>query len=196
MPFPFEELRAWLPAAVAAACGIVVLIVLWRFVRRRKRLAPLVAPELTIDVQTLPDQGPPGGPPTLEFYNIPVRLTALVLAPVGRDRELPPPDEFYALCETLLPGLGQIARLHEPLIRDWPSQVSTRGFAHAFFSNARLPGDGGKGTRWSSVAGQFKHEGRPVMAALVLRAAAPNSLGQLTVNTEYEWLGCLRVKWD
>jgi hypothetical protein len=80
------------------------------------------------------------------------------------------------------------------VVRHWPTQVSTRGFASAFFGNISLPGMSGKGTPWSAVAGIFKHEGVPIMLGLVLRAATPNSLGQIVVNAEHEWLGCLRVK--
>jgi hypothetical protein len=198
MPFLPDELRQWLPAVVvvAAVCVVLVFIVLWRLLRRQKRPVPRVAPVLTIAVQSLGDHGPPAGPPTLELYNIPVRLAALIMAPVGRVRRLPPPDELSSLLEALLPGLGQIERLHRPLLRDWPAQVSTRGFAHVFFSNARLPGDGGKGTPWSSAAGTFKYEGQPFMAALILRAAAPNSLGQIAIYADHQWLDCLRVKWD
>ena len=69
------------------------------------------------------------------------------------------------------------------------------GFAHQFFANVRLPGNRGKGTPWSSVAGIFHIEERPVMAGLVLRAARPNSLGETLIDSEEKWLGCLRVKW-
>jgi hypothetical protein len=56
-----------------------------------------------------------------------------------------------------------------------------------------LPGDGGKGTPWSSAAGMFKLHGQPVMAGLVLRAARPNSFGQVILDGEEKWLGCFRI---
>ena len=70
------------------------------------------------------------------------------------------------------------------------------GFRPSVLRNAKLPGDGGKGSPWSSVAGVFKVKGQPVMAGLVLRAAEPNSLGQTIVEEEHQWLGCLRVRWS
>ena len=89
-----------------------------------------------------------------------------------------------------------MAELHRPLLRRWPNQLSASGFVHLFFNNARLPGTGGKGTPWSSVAGVFKVQGQPAMAGLVLCAAKPNSLGQTIIDSEYQWLGCLRVRWN
>ena len=132
----------------------------------------------------------------MELYNLPVRLAAVVLAPVGRVSDLPPDGQIPLLIEAIIPGLDKMAALHRPLICRWPNQVSARGFAHLFFINAKLPGDGGKGTPWSSVAGVFKLKGQPLMAGLVLRAAAPNSLGQTIIETEHQWLGCLRVRWS
>jgi hypothetical protein len=194
MALSLNDLLAYWPWAAAAAGVLLALWAYRRWRQWRRRPKPAPAPPEPLDVQKLVNQGPPAGPPTLEFYNIPVRLAAVVLAPVGRSGELPPPSELPALYESLLPGLGQIVELHQPLIRRWPSQVSTRGFAHAFFQNAWWPGDHCKGTPWSAVAGIFKSEGQPFMAALVLRAAAANSLGHIMLSTEYEWLGCLRVK--
>ncbi len=213
----------WLTYVPAAAVGVIALWIAWRLVRRRKRPAARLAPDLSVEVAALPERGPPEGPPVLEFYNLPVRLAAVVLAPVGPGRELPEKmgtgsepagvkparpasgsvpvpifsdDRLAPLLDAILPGLDKVAALHRPAIRRWPSQVSARGFAHSFFNNARLPGDAGKGTPWSSVAGVVKVQGQPVMAGLVLRAAAPNSLGQTIIDAEYKWLGCLRVKWS
>jgi hypothetical protein len=178
------------------ALAAAVLVALWivrELFRRRKPAAPLPG-NLKIDVATLPETGPPMIPPILEFYNVPVRLAAIVLAPAGRVRELPPADQLGPLLDAIVPGLDKVVRLHRPMVRRWPSQLSVRGFAHVFFSNVRLPGDAGKDTPWSSVAGVFKHENQPVMAGLVLRAAKPNSLVQTIVESEDQWLGCLQIK--
>jgi hypothetical protein len=182
--------------AIIAIAGVVVFWIAWRVLRRRKQTAAPLPPDLKVNVDTLSNQGPAEGPPVLEFYHLPVRLAAIVLAPVGRVRELPPDDQLATLLDAIVPGLDKVAALHEPLIRRWPSQVSARGFAHLFFSNSRLPGPGGKGTPWSSAAGIFKVQGQPIMAGLVFRAAQPNSFGQTIVDSEDKWLGCLRVKWS
>lgn len=188
----------WIMANMAWVIGsvvlLVVLLVLWKVLRRRKRRPPPPAPDLTIDVTSLCQGSLPIGSPTLEFYHLPVRLAAIVLAPVGRVRRLPPSEQLTEVIDMIVPGLGEVAVAHRPLVRLWPGQVSVRGFANTFFSHAKLPGDRGKGTRWSSVAGMFKIEGQPLMAALVLRTDSPNSLGQVVIDAEQKWLGCLRVK--
>ena len=145
-----------LPAAVA----VVVLWIVWRLLRRRKPVAVPLPPDLTVEVETLGDQGPPDGPPVLEFYNLPMRLAAVVLAPAGLGRELPPDDQLAPLLDSIIPGLDKVAALHRPLVRRWPNQVSATGFAHVFFNNAKLPGTGGKGTPWSSVAGVVQVSGQ------------------------------------
>ena len=155
------------PAALAAAW------IAWRLLRRRRKVRPRLAPDLRIDIAALGENGPPPGRPQLEFYNLPVRLAAVVLAPVGLERELPGDDRLAAYFDSIVPGLDQVVRRHKPLVRRWPNQVSTRGFANVFFANARLPGTFGKGTPWSSVAGVFRVEEQPVMAGLVLSRCDP-----------------------
>lgn len=191
-----ESLGAAWTIVAAAAVLVVLLLVLWRFLRRRRKVEAPLRADLNVEVAALADVGPPQGPPTLEFYNLPVRLAAVVLAPVGVSRELPPEEQLPAILDAVAPGLDKVAALHRPLIRRWPNQVSARGFAHLFFNHARLPGTAGKGTVWSSAAGLVKIGDEPIMAGLVLRAAAPNSLGQTVIDAEHQWLGCLRVKWD
>lgn len=181
---------------VIVAVAVVLLLIIWRLFRRKRKVKTPLRSDLNVEVAALEDVGPPDGPPTLEFYNLPVRVAAVVLAPVGVSRELPPEDELSTLLDAIAPGLDKVAELHRPLVRRWPNQVSARGFAHLFFNHAKLPGTAGKGTVWSSVAGIAKIGDEPIMVGLVLRAAAPNSLGQAVIDAEHQWLGCLRVKWD
>jgi hypothetical protein len=185
-------------AAALAALGLAVVAILVAFYlirrfRRRRPVAAAGAPQLVIEVSSLGEEGPPAGPPRLEFYNVPVRLAAIVLGPAGRVRQLPSPAEMPKVFDAIVPGLDKVAAVHNPLVRRWPNQLSARGFAHLFFGSVRLPGDGGKGTPYCSVAGIFKLEGQPVMAGLVLRAASSNSFGQTVIDREEQWLGCLRV---
>jgi hypothetical protein len=182
---------------VLFAAALLIVLVIVRQVLRRRRRAPIPpAADLTVPVASLGNDGPPQGPPFLECYNLPVRLAAIVLAPVGRTGALPPDDQLLPLIEAIVPGLDKIAAIHRPLIRRWPSQVSANGFAHLFFKQVRLPGDGGRGTAWSSMAGVLKVKGQPLMAGLVFRAAEPNSLGQTIIESEHQWLGCVRVRWN
>ncbi len=185
---------SWLVIAAVALVAIVVLFVLVKLLSGRKRQAPLQVPDLAIDVLALGNQGPPEGAVVLEHYNVPVRLAAVVLAPAGRVRELPPLNQLHDYFEAVLPGLSQVIATHRPLVRRWPAQLSTKGFAHTFFGHARLPGQGGKGTPWCSAAGIAKIEGQPFMAGLVMRTATTSSRGQEIIEGEEHWMRILRVK--
>ncbi len=178
----------------AIAIGILVVLIVLSKVLRRKRATVKGVTDLAIDVMALGNAPPPAGPPVLEFFNTPVRLAAVVLATAGRVRELPPLDQWDDLFDAIAPGLANVVKTHRPLVRRWPAQMSTRGFAHTFFGHARLPGEGGKGTPWSSAAGLFKIEGQPIMAGLVLRTESTSSHAQEIVETEEQWLSMLRVK--
>ncbi len=175
---------------------LVVLIALYIALKvlTGKRKRPLQVPDLAIDVMALGSQGPPAGAPVLEFYNTPVRLAAVVLAPAGRVRELPSDEDLADTYDAILPGLAKVVETHRPLVRRWPPQMSAKGFAHTVFQHCRLPGEGGKGSPWSTVAGLFKIEGQPLMAGLILRSSQPTSHGQTTVEDPDGWPACLRVK--
>jgi hypothetical protein len=193
LPPPLGDFLAY------ALLGLGIVIVLWigwRLLSGRKRSTALPARNLKIDLTMLEDAGPPNGFPLVEFYNMPMRLAAVVFAPAGRVRELPSDDQLERYLDAVVPGLDQVAALHRPVVRRWANQVSVRGFAHLFFSNAQLPGTAGKGTPWTSVAGVFKAQGQAVMVGIVLRADRPNSFGQTIVESEDQWIGCLRVKWS
>ncbi|NQT40438.1 MAG: hypothetical protein HQ581_23290 [Planctomycetes bacterium] len=178
----------------AIAIGVLIVLLVLSKLLRRKRATVKGVTDLAIDVMALGNAPPPPGPPVLEFFNTPVRLAAVVLATAGRVRELPPLDQWDDLFDAIVPGLAAVVKTHRPLVRRWPAQMSTRGFAHTFFGHARLPGEGGKGTPWSSAAGLFKIEGQPIMAGLVLRTESTSSHAQEIVETEEQWLSMLRVK--
>lgn len=179
---------------VVAFVVLAVLYIVWEVMHRRRRKPITREPDLTIDVPALGVAGPPAGAPQLEFYNLPVRLVAIVLAPVGRGRQLPPASQIHGVIDSIVPGLADVAVTHESLLYYWPTQLSPRGFAHAFFKHARLPGDGGKDTPWCSVAGTFKVRSRPVMAGLIMSADSSNSLSQMIIESESKWLDVLRIK--
>jgi len=195
-----QETLQWLSGAVwfyAAIGGLLVLLAAWlvyRMIRGQRASRAPLTPDLTIELSQLGDQGPPAGLPELELYHMPVRLAAVIIAPAGRIRELPPINQMGPLFDSLLPGLDRVVEKHGPLIRRWPPQMSAEGFARTVFQNCRLPGDAGKGTPWATVAGVFRHEGQPTMGALVVRTGRATSHGQYVIDAEHEWLGCLRVK--
>ena len=188
------ENRPWIYLILGGFVALVVLLVLRRILHSRRKAARPMPPELRIELAKLGGKAPPAEPPILEFYNLPMRLAGIVLAPVGRMRELPPPEELPAVFESVLPGLDRVADRHRPLVGRWPNQVSTRGFASAFFSNIRLPGEGGKGTPWSAVAGILSTTANPLCSASFSVPPRQTASARSVVNTEHEWLGCLRVK--
>jgi len=183
-----------LPWGVLALVVLVLSYVVKRGFQLRRR-KPEPPPRLpSIEVQGLSTAGPLPGPPVLEFYHLPVRLAAVLLAPVGRARELPPPQQIPELLDAVIPGLGKVFIKHRPIVRLWPSQLSPRGFSHGFFTHAPLPGDAGKGTPWCSVAGVFKHKDQPMVVGMVMRTDSPTSLGQTIVENETKWLDALRIR--
>ena len=190
------------PYLLLAAGVLVVLLLVRRFLRRGRANRGALTADLTIDVAALAQDRPPGktpaelleGPPRLEFYNLPVRLLAVIIAPVGRLREPPASEDLTDIIDCILPGLDQIAAAHMPAVRIWPRQVSVRGFAHSFFTHVKLPGAEDKKNPWSTVAGLFKVDGQPMMAALVLETNRPNRHGQYIMEREEDWLGILRIR--
>jgi hypothetical protein len=179
-----------------AVIGVAVVLVLYVVLRillagRRKTVR---AGEATLDLRRLGDEGPPAGGEALTVYHVPVRLAAIVLASSGRDSDLPPLAEQAETFDAIVPGLARIAAAHQTLVCRWPSQLSSRGFIHKFFSYIRLPGEGGKESAWCAVAGAFKLHGQSLMAGLLMRAAGPTSLGQAVIEKQHQWLDVIRIK--
>ena len=186
-----DDLLSW---AIIAIVVLLAVYVVLKILRGRKPRPPQPVPDLTVDVTALGNEGPPAEGPHLEYYHTPVRLAAIVLAPAGRVRGLPPVGELPDVFDSIVPGLAKVVAVHKPVYRPWPTQLSTQGFAHAFFSHAKLPGEGGKGTPWCSAAGLVKIKGQPIMAGLVLRTASATSHGQAIIASEDKWLDVFRIK--
>jgi hypothetical protein len=180
-------------AVVVFLLLLVVFILLVMTARRRQRSSSPPS-ELTIDVRQLPAGGPPGEGPTLEFYGMPVRLVVVVLAPAGRNAQLPPENKLASVLDDLSPGLSSVVLSHRPVLRMWPSQLSTQGFIHAFFNNLQLPGDRGKGTPWCSAAGRFDAGDQQLLAGILCAADKPNSLSQVTIANVGQWMEVVRVR--
>jgi len=191
------ELFKWLDVIVYIGVAVVALVLLWVVwkVLSRKGKSPLGrrSVDLEIDYRSLGDKGPPPGPLRLEFLGIPVRLAAVVLAPSGRLGNLPPEQDMPELYASIIPGLEEVVKVHDPVVRLWPRQLSHRGFTQKFFANARLPGKYGAGTPWCSVAGEFRYRGVAMLAGLVLCAASANHYSQKRVDQPYDWHQCLRL---
>jgi len=186
--------REWLFAAGAVVAALVVMMIIWRIIAGRAKSPVCPVVDLSIDIRTLDQSPPPPGPPVLECHNLPVRLAAVVLASAGRVQPVPPDAALPEVFESLVPGLAAVVAAHRPLVCRWPAQLSTQGFAHAFFQNVRLPGDGGRGTPWCSAAGVMKFHDRPLMVGLVMRSERPTTHGQTIVVSAEQWLDLLRVR--
>jgi hypothetical protein len=189
--------ESWSIALAGGAAAFLVVLLMaavWRLLRRRRRDGD-EEPELaSIDIGALEPRGPAAHGPQLTLYGTPVRWVLLVLAPVGRDGRLPAPEQIPDLVEQLIPGLQSVWRTHAPEIVCWPGQLSSQGFVRSFFHHMRLPGDRGRQTPWSSVAGKFRAHATPYLAGLVLCAAQNNSLGQLEIQHEGQWNDVLRIR--
>ncbi|MGM0486579.1 MAG: hypothetical protein ACQESR_07430, partial [Planctomycetota bacterium] len=163
----------WLLAGGLCVLAISALV-FWRWLRRRRTSPQRVTSELFIDLSRLDATGPPAEGPRLEFYGTPVRLAVVVVAPGGRGGELPPSDVLPGIMERLVPGMSNVIAKHHPMIRRWPEQLSSHGFAQAFFNQIPLPGTRGKGTPWCGLAGKLTIGDRFFLVGLVCRAHASN----------------------
>jgi len=191
---PFGLVLGLIEITVAVVGLLAVLYVLRKLLRRRTATASRIEPDLAIDVAQLSTQPPPTAGPGLLFYNVPVRLVAIVLAPAGRAGQLPPADDMPRLLDAIVPGLADVVAAHGPVRLRWPEQLSGPGFAHALFMHAQLPGDAGKGTPLSTAAGVAKTHLGSVMVAMIVRSEQPNSYGQQILTTEGDWLRAFQTR--
>jgi hypothetical protein len=182
--------------ALAVVAGSVGMLLLIAFVLLRRKPPPPdpVQPDLRIDVTKLGLQGPPESEVQLECYSVPVRVAVLVIAPVGRAGSIPETDQLLDVLDQLVPGLVEVVSEHQPVVRFWAPQLSSQGFVSSFFHNVGLPGDKGKGTPWSSVAGKFNSGDGHYLVGMVFRAAAPNGIGQVAVENDGQWNDILRIR--
>ena len=191
---PIDLVWSALPAAAAVIVLLMLAVVVWMLLRCRPRPPEPGTLDLSIDVSSLPMTGPPAEGPRLEFYGTPVRLAAVVIAPVGRVGTIPSREQIPNVLEQLLPSLLAVVSSHQPVMRLWPSQLSSQGFTNAFFNKASLPGDRGKGTPWCSAAGKFTAFGKQYLAGLVCCSDQANGLSQLVIEHEGQWNDVLRVR--
>jgi hypothetical protein len=179
---------------LAALVAIILVLRIMRRLRGRRKAQVVRDADLAFDVEDLPAQPRPRGGPQLEFYNVPVRLAAIVIAPAGRDGTNPPAEKMPDVMDEMVPGLRHVLHTHQPEIRRWPPQLSTEGFTRRFFTCVTLPGDRGKGSPWCAIAGRFESGGESYMAGIVCCADANNNLAQVPLTRTGGWLDVLRVR--
>jgi hypothetical protein len=129
----------------------------------------------------------------LRLQKIPVHLPVVVVAPIGRGGKLPHPDLLPRVLDRVVPGMSAIMEHHQTATLHWPAQLSTSGFRERFFGEIKLPGERGKGTEWSAVAGAISAAGYRFSIGLVLHADQPNNYGLFPVDQEGQWLGLFQV---
>ena len=187
-------LRPKLPFILALFGLVAVLLVVRRvlaWIGRPGRTA-IVDSSLLIDTSTLPL---PRGDGTMRVtvYHVPVRLAAVVIAPLGREAESPSVGAVPRILEAVVPGLSDAFASDEPVVRIWPRQLSATGFAHSLARHVPLPGTG-KGSPWCLVAGRVSVGRQSFAIGLALAAATPNNLSLVTIESEHQWLDVLRIR--
>ena len=180
--------------AGGVAAGLVILLALLKILFRRKPIAEVHDPQLHLDLESLGEAGPGENCTPVEFYNVPMRLAAVVIAPSGRGSKLPPEPSWPTMLDAMVPGMADVLATHKPQFHRWPSQLSTSGFARKFFSGVALPGNKGKGTPWCMVAGRCESDFDPVLVGMIFRSDRANNLGQFELERATKWLDVLRVR--
>jgi len=173
--------------AVVILLGLIIGGAVVRRIFRRRRPGRLPPLDLSIDVSTLAAEGPPPGLPILEYQGIPVRVAAVVLAPAGRARPVPPREMWPQLFDAVFPGFSRVVESHGPVIRVWPPQLSESGFAHRFFAEVKFPGTPGQAMPWCAVAGPVRFQDQSVLLGLVFRTEEPTVLGTEAVDSPTGW---------
>ena len=189
----FAGWQLFVLVAIAATFLLGLVMIVIRAFTRRQKSSGIESENLAIDLSQLELQPVPSRT-MLEVYGVPMRLMVLVLAPVGRSVVFPGRNQLPQTVELLIPRLTSVLDQHQPIYRSWPVQLSPRGFSRSFFANLKLPGDGGKGTRWCGIVGPFETAGGRLVAGMILLAEAPNGYGQIEIEHEGQWHNVVRVQ--
>jgi hypothetical protein len=188
-----DELPKLMPFYALAAAMVLVIVLMWlRRWSRRKKKTTQAAAGLAIRLSDLGTAGPSDSGPQLVCFGAPMRLALLVIAPAGREGQLPSPEQIGDILDRAVPGLGKVVRAHQPMVHRWPSQLSAGGFQRAFVRECRLPQEGA-GTPWCSVAGPIVDGDQRFFVGLLMRSDKANNLKQLAIEKETQWLDTLRV---
>jgi hypothetical protein len=189
-------------SSVASIAAILALIALLAVSPRivRAILGVVRGPGQTAEeavglgLEELETRGPPDGSYSMELYGTPVCLRVVVLAPLGRGSELPENEHIPHIMNHFMTGFTKVVAAHHSILVRWPEQLSASGFQQAFFNHAGLPGDHGRGSCWSAVAGRFSMADSQYLLGLVFSTADADGLGELAVKHEGQWLDVVRIR--
>jgi hypothetical protein len=177
----------------AIAAGIVVLLIVMRFVRglfRGKAAGP--AQERGVQEERLADFPPaPAGSAHLRVEGRPARLRLVIVAPVGKDAAIDVATVENQL-DQIVYGLGKVAKRDHPRIKVWPPQLSNKGFTLTFVRMMVRPEPMGRPSRWILVAGPTLPRPRPLMLGLVVQTEEPSSVGHISVTAE-QWTSVVQM---
>lgn len=187
------EPRQVLLIAGAGAALAVLVVLMRRLLRGQKPRGPR-SRRADIDLSSLGSHGPIPSAHRFEISHIPMRLACVVMAPLGRGHHLPAATAVDDVLEQIIPGLGHVLNEQRAVVFLWPPQLSESGFYRSFFANAKLPGNRGKQSVWTAIAGRTTYQEQKLVLGLVACAADPNSLGEVTIATEREWFTWISVR--
>jgi hypothetical protein len=177
------------------AVGVVVLVaatILRNLVKvfRKPKEISLVDPLRVVDLSAQPLGELSRN--ELKVHNLPVRLGAIALAPLGRI-ELPSDEELPAVLDTLVPGLGAFVKRDNPVVRNWPNQVSVGGFANNLALHLQVAEHDFSESPWCLVAGKTRRPAGLLLVALAFAAPRPNRLGVIRLEDESQWMQAVQV---
>ena len=184
---------------IAVPAGLILLLLLYAILERTGRL--IFGRRKTASNQgdrlreNLADYPPPTGSPgprRLLIEGWPARIRLVVIAPVGKENPIAVSD-VAPILDQMFRGLGEVLKNDQPLIRIWPPQLSSQGFAPTFHRLVHKPEPEGQPSHWVLVAGQTPSRPRPLLLGLALWADEANTLGRLTLEPG-QWLGVLSVR--
>ena len=148
--------RTLLSGGLWLLAALVIIYVAQSDPRHRRRpFAGLAEP--SIDVAALPRRRLRGGP-RLEFYNLPVRLAVIVLAPAGRWANFRRWNEIHDVLDAIVPGLADVAVAHQSIVYRWPPQFSSAASPTHFSARSPCPATAARarpgprrpaGSRWA-----------------------------------------------
>ena len=192
-----EEAKAhaqWLflgSACIASIIVLMIVVALFRLMIGRDKKAKSEKP-LTEDLREYPDLKSSSGDKQLRVEGVPCRLRLVIVAPAGNASEVDL-DELPEMLDKIVLGLGDIYKYDKPRVKEWPAQVSYKGFASMFHSNMKTGAEEGEQTRWVLVAGRMKVGKQQYMLGVAVQTIKPNTIGQRTVDS-HEWPSVLRVR--
>lgn len=119
--------------------------------------------------------------------NLPCRMAAVVVAPLGGSSQVPSIGQVPGLVDKLVPNLSKAIEEHGPIVKVWPRQFSSSGFGHALLRYVRIPDNEWRGSRWCAICGPaFLQQQRCIMG-LVIAFDSTSNMELITLENDGEW---------